>query len=122
MMVGEVAAAGAIGAVLRYVIDRSIQSRMTAGFPFGILVINVSGSLFLGTLTGSALHHGLSSVWATVIGSGFVGSYTTFSTFTFDTYRMLTGDEPRKALANVAITLMAGLGAAAGGLAIGSLT
>ena len=57
-------------------------------FPFGTMVINLTGSFVLGLLTGSALHHGVSSTWLTVVGTGLIGAYTTFSTFTFDTVRL----------------------------------
>jgi CrcB protein len=121
MMVAGLMAAGAIGAVLRYLLDRLIQGRMRSDFPYGTLVINVSGSLILGFLTGAALHHGLAASWVTVLGTGLIGAYTTFSTFTFDTVRLLGSDAPSAAVANVVVSLVAGLGAAAAGLALGGV-
>jgi CrcB protein len=114
--------AGACGAVLRYVVDRTVQERVPSDFPLGILLVNVSGSLLLGVLTGSALHHGISSAWLTVDGTGFVGSYTTFSTFTFDSVRLAEGGQWAYCLVNVVLSLAAGIGAAAAGLALGSVT
>lgn len=122
MILGGLVAAGALGAVLRYLVDRAVQARSESDFPFGTLVVNVSGSLVLGFLTGSALHHGLAPGWSTVLGTGLVGAYTTFSTFTYDTVRLLGDDSPVSAVANLAASLVAGLAAAAAGLALGALT
>jgi CrcB protein len=116
------ALAGSVGAVLRYTVDQLIQQRRRSDFPSGILVVNVSGSLVLGLLVGSSLHHGVSPYWVTVAGTGLVGAYTTFSTFTFDTSALLERRRWRPAVANVVVSLGAGLGAAALGLALGSLT
>jgi CrcB protein len=114
--------AGAVGAVLRYLADRVIQPRTGSTFPLGILVVNLSGSLVLGVLAGSAAHHGVSAAWLTVAGTGLVGAYTTFSTFTFDTVHLLENGEWGATVLNVAVSLVAGLGAAGLGLALGSLT
>ena len=67
-------------------------------------------------------HHGLSTAWLTVLGTGLIGAYTTFSTFTFDTVRLLENAEWSPGVANVAVSVVLGLGAAALGLALGSLT
>ncbi len=127
MIIGELAVAGAVGAVLRYLVDHLVQHRLAPGragpeFPLGTMAVNVSGSFALGLLVGSGLHHGVSATWVTVGGTGLIGSYTTFSTFTFDTVR-LAGDGRRATAAlNVMTSLAFGLGAAAVGLALGSLT
>jgi CrcB protein len=113
--------AGAAGAVLRYLVDRYVQGRVESDFPYGTVVINVTGSLVLGFLTGSALHHGLSATWVTVLGTGLCGAYTTFSTFSYDTFRLLGSDAPASALTNVLVSVVAGLGAAVAGLALGTL-
>jgi CrcB protein len=122
VIVAGLMVAGAVGAVLRYLVDRLIQRRMRSDFPYGTLAINVSGSLILGFLTGAALHHGLAIAWVTVLGTGLIGAYTTFSTFTFDTNALLERRRWRPATVNVVVSLGAGLGAAALGLALGSLT
>ncbi len=122
MIVLGVMVAGACGAVLRYTVDHVVQRRAGSDFPLGTLVINVSGSLALGFLTGSALHHGVSATWLTVAGTGLIGAYTTFSTFTFDTVRLAEGERWGLSLLNVAVSIVLGLGAAALGLAIGSAT
>jgi fluoride exporter len=117
-----VTVAGACGAVLRYLVDHVVQRRLDAGFPLGILVVNLSGSLVLGLLTGSAVHHGVSPTWLTVAGTGLIGAYTTFSTFTFDSVRLAEDRRWGAAALNVGVSLGLGLGAAAVGLALGSLT
>jgi CrcB protein len=114
--------AGACGAVLRYSVDHVVQRRAGSDFPLGTLVINISGSLVLGFLTGSALHHGVSAPWLTVAGTGLIGAYTTFSTFTFDSVRLAEGDRWGLAVLSVVAGVSLGLGAAALGLALGSAT
>jgi CrcB protein len=122
MIIAGLVMAGALGAVLRYVVDRTVQRRSRSTFPLGILVVNLSGSLVLGVLAGSAAHHGVSAAWLTVAGTGLVGAYTTFSTFTFDTVHLLESREWAPSAVNMVVSLGAGLGAAALGLALGSLT
>lgn len=121
MIIGGLMIAGGAGAVLRYLIDRFVQGKVESDFPYGTLLINVTGSLVLGFLTGSALHHGLASNWVTVFGTGLIGAYTTFSTFTYDTFRLFGSDAPAAAVTNVLVSLVAGLGAAIAGLALGTL-
>ena len=122
MIILGLAVAGAIGAVLRYGVDHRVQRRSGSSFPFGILVVNVSGSLVLGVLVGSAAHHGVSGDWLTVAGTGLIGAYTTFSTFTFDTVRLGENGRWGSSALNVAVSIGVGIGAAAAGLALGSLT
>ncbi|HEX3840056.1 MAG TPA: fluoride efflux transporter CrcB [Acidimicrobiales bacterium] len=121
MTVAGLMIAGAAGAVLRYLVDRYVQGKVASDFPYGTLVINVSGSLVLGFLTGSALHHGLSASWVTVLGTGLIGAYTTFSTFTYDSFRLLGSDGAATALTNILVSMVVGLGAAVAGLALGTL-
>jgi fluoride exporter len=112
--------AGGIGAVLRYLVDHLVQRRAGSEFPVGTMVINLSGSFVLGVLTGSALHHGVSAAWLTVVGTGLIGAYTTFSTFTFDSVRLAEADRWGLSLVNVVASIGFGLGAAGLGLALGS--
>jgi fluoride exporter len=121
MILTGVIVAGACGAVLRYLVDHAVQKRAGSGFPLGTLTINVTGSFVLGLLSASALHHGVSAAWLTVVGTGFVGAYTTFSTFAFDTVRLAEAGRWRPAVLNVALSIGAGLAAAALGLALGSI-
>ncbi len=110
--------AGAIGAPLRYLLDGLVGDRTDAVVPWGILLVNVSGSFVLGVVTGLALHHGLGRTPRIVIGTGFCGAFTTFSTFTYETVRLIEADRRREALVNVAMSLGLGLAAAAAGLAL----
>lgn len=121
MIIAGLMIAGAAGAVLRYLVDRSVQGQVESDFPYGTVVINVTGSLVLGFLTGLALHRGLSATWVTVLGTGLCGAYTTFSTFSYDSFRLLSRDASTGAVANVLVSVVAGLGAAIAGLALGTL-
>jgi CrcB protein len=80
--------AGGVGAIARYVVDSSIQIRRTADFPVGTLVINVSGSLLLGILTGLVIAHGADHQVRTIAGVGFCGGYTTFSAASLESVRL----------------------------------
>ncbi|WP_167193877.1 fluoride efflux transporter CrcB [Brevibacterium pigmentatum] len=83
------AAAGGLGASSRMLIDGLIKSGMSAALPWGTIIINVSGSLVLGLLTGLAGANLLPEAWHLVLGTGFLGGYTTFSTASFETIRLL---------------------------------
>ena len=110
--------AAGIGAPARYVLDGLVTGRMGGSFPWGTLVVNVSGSFVLGGVTGLALIHGLDPRLRLVLGTGFCGSFTTFSTFTFETVRLIEEGAAVLALRNVLGSLLAGAGAAAAGMAI----
>lgn len=113
-------AAGA-GAVARYLIDVSVRRRTAGAFPWGTLVVNVSGSLLLGLLTGFGLQHGLSTTGGLVLGTGFCGAYTTFSTFSFETVKLLEEGAMGAALRNAVGNLAACALAAAAGLGLTAL-
>lgn len=81
--------AGGVGAVLRFVVDSSIRAAWPTRFPTGTAVINVSGSFALGLLTGVVEHHLLAGDWLPVIGTGLLGGYTTFSTASVETVRLI---------------------------------
>jgi CrcB protein len=113
-----VALASAVGAPARYLVDRLIAARNRGAFPWGTLVINVSGAFLLGLLVGMGAHHGLSKRTVVVLGTGFCGAYTTFSTFSVETVRLVEERAFGKAAMNVAVSLGAGLLAAAAGLGL----
>jgi fluoride exporter len=113
--VGFVAAA-AIGAPVRYVVDGYVQERFDGSLPLGTFVVNISGSFLLGLVAGLALHHGLGGGAKTVLGTGFLGAYTTFSTFTFETIRLVEDGSMTEALGTGAASLAVGCVAAAVGL------
>jgi CrcB protein len=105
---------GGGGAVLRYLIDAWVDRRLETAFPLGTFVINSTGSFALGLLTGL---HATSAVLF-VVGTGLIGSFTTFSTWVFETQRL--AEEGKRAVAgwNVALTLAAGLAAGGAGWAL----
>jgi len=106
---------GGAGSVLRFLVDRWVASRFGPNFPFGTLVINVSGAVILGFLTGLALGRDQ----ALLAGTAAVGSYTTFSTWMFETERLAEDRELGQASANVVVSLVLGVAAAALGNWIG---
>lgn len=114
-----VAAGGFVGAPSRYLLDRSINRRFESDLPWGTFLVNVSGSFILGLLTGLSLANHLAPLAKALMGTGFCGAYTTFSTFTYETIRLLEVGQYLEALANVAVSLVSGLIGAAIGLAIG---
>lgn len=120
-LVCGIAAAGAVGAAARFVVDGTVTARRAGPFPLAILLINVTGSLLLGLLTGLTEHHGLPHPWLAVLGTGFCGGFTTFSTASFAGVRLAQGGRPVLAAYNVLGTLALCTAAAAGGLALTSV-
>ena len=109
-----IAAAGGVGAVARFVWDGHLRSRAT-DYPVGTAIINLTGSLLLGFVTGLALSQLLSAPWALVLGTGFLGGYTTFSTASVETVRLAQERRRLAALLNglgllVASVVLAGIG------------
>ena len=112
-----VAVAGGAGATVRHAVDRFVATRARPPFPFGIFIVNVSGSFLLGLLVGAA-----ASGWTLqLLGTAFLGSYTTFSTWMLDTDRLARDHPPRHAFLNLALPQTVGLLAAALGWWLGSL-
>jgi CrcB protein len=81
--------AGGVGAALRLILDGLIRARTTSSYPVGTTVINVTGSFLLGLVTGLATSQLVSHQWQLVVGTGFLGGYTTFSTASFETVRLI---------------------------------
>lgn len=109
----------AVGAPLRYLSDRAVQVRHDTIFPWGTFAVNVVGSLILGVLTGAIIVGGASQQVQLVLGTGFCGALTTYSTFTYETLRLLEDDARFFAAANVVASIVAGVGSAFLGVAIG---
>jgi len=113
-----VAAAGGVGAASRLFLDGLVRTRVGGGFPVGTTIINVSGSLLLGFVTGLAMNHLLAPQWSVVIGVGLLGGYTTFSTASFETVRLAQSRRYGAALANGIGMLVAAVAASGLGLAL----
>jgi len=111
--------AGAAGAVARFWLGSYITLRTDSPFPWGTFVINITGSFALGFLTGAGLGRSLSRAWLVPASTGFLGAYTTFSTWCLETVRLVEGGSPLPALLNVLASAVAGLVAAALGLYLG---
>ena len=119
MIIVGLLVAGGSGALLRYEVELGVRRRLGPGFPFGTLLINVSGSFVLGLLVGLAEHNGVRPDVVTVLGTGLLGAYTTFSTFTFDIVGLTERGRVGAAAANLGASLVLGLAGAALGLAAG---
>lgn len=108
-------AAGGLGAVARFVLDGVIRTRARGPLPLGTMTINISGSLLLGLLTGLALAAAMPASSFLIAGTGFLGGYTTFSTASSETVRLLHAGETRAALlAGVGTALISLAGAGTG--------
>ncbi|WP_055533475.1 fluoride efflux transporter CrcB [Streptomyces graminilatus] len=108
---------GMIGAPLRYLTDRIVQSRHDTVFPWGTLAVNVTGCLILGLLAGGAPGQNLQLF----LGTGLCGALTTYSTFSYETLRLTEGGAGLLAAANVLGSVVAGLGAAFAGVWVGGV-
>ncbi|WP_456787658.1 fluoride efflux transporter CrcB [Cellulomonas sp. P5_C5] len=113
-----VALLGGVGAATRFMVDGAVRSRWTRVFPLATLVVNVSGSLLIGLLTGAHLYHGLGPRMLLVAATGFCGGYTTFSTAMVETVRLIQAGEARRATANALGSLLLCLAAAALGVGV----
>lgn len=117
MTVLLIAVAGGLGAATRLVIDGLVRHRVSSTFPWATIGINVTGSFLLGLLVGL----GAGESWHDVVGTGFLGGYTTFSTASFETAGLLLERRPLAAAANGLGVLVACVAAAAGGYALGGI-
>jgi CrcB protein len=118
MTVLLVAVAGALGALARFAVHGLVQSRTASRFPFGIFVVNMVGSFMLGIVVGLVVAQGVDPDLRVVVGTGFIGAYTTFSTFSYDTVGLWESGATRAALVNALGSVGLGLVAATAGLAI----
>ena len=115
MIVALALVAGAVGAVTRFVLDATVKRRWRSSFPLATAVINITGSLLLGVLAGLVLFHGQPSVWQTIVGTGFCGGYTTFSTASFETVGLVQRGRSAYALLNAVGSLLLSVAACAAG-------
>ncbi|AZZ53804.1 fluoride efflux transporter FluC [Rathayibacter festucae] len=113
-----IALAGGVGAAARLVLDGVARSLIPVRWPVGTLLINVSGSLLLGVVTGLALTGALDDSWRLVLGTGVLGGFTTFSTASVEAARMLLERRWAAGLGYGLGMWAAALAAAAAGLAL----
>lgn len=118
-LVLAVAAGGFVGAPSRYLLDRAVSRRVESDMPLGTLAVNGTGSFLLGLLTGLDLAGRLTGLGDAFLGTGFCGAFTTFSTFSFETVRLLEDGRLFDAAQNVVVSAIAGLALAAAGVALG---
>ena len=108
----------AVGAPLRYLTDRAVQARHDTVFPWGTFAVNVFGSLILGLITGAVVAGAAPNSLQLLVGVGFCGALTTYSTFSYETLRLVEDGALVYAVANVVISVAAALGAAYTGAAL----
>ncbi|MFC3980966.1 fluoride efflux transporter CrcB [Streptosporangium jomthongense] len=106
-----VLAGAAVGAPLRYLTDRTVQARHDTVFPWGTFTVNVSGSIVLGLLAGAALSGAVGTEIQLLVGTGFCGALTTYSTFSYETLQLAENGARFYAVVNVVASVVAGLGA-----------
>ena len=111
-----VVVAGGLGAAGRYTIDYMITQRVGGRLPWGTAVVNLSGSLALGLLAGMAMRINLSQDLAIIVGGGFLGAYTTFSTWMYQSLQLMENGRWAAAAVNVFGSALAGGAAAMLGL------
>jgi CrcB protein len=111
-----VAVLGGLGALARWSLDGLVSARWGRQFPLGTLAVNLSGAFLLGLLVGA----GLQGRALLLAGTATLGAYTTFSTWMFESHRLGEDGEHRLAVANLAVSLAAGLLAALAGRAVGT--
>lgn len=110
---------GAFGAMARYAIDGFVDHRNTGQFPWGIFAVNIIGCFLIGLLMAWATERWAPHTgWRLALGVGFLGAFTTFSAFSYDTIRLLEDGAVGLAITYVAATVAVGLGAAWAGLAL----
>ncbi|MFG6402681.1 fluoride efflux transporter CrcB [Microbacterium sp. P04] len=115
-----ISVAGGVGAALRFIVDGTVKAHTRTTFPVGTMLINLSGSFLLGFVTEIALVGIFPDAWRLVIGTGLLGGYTTFSTASFESIRLIQQRRYGAAVTNsVGMLILAVLAALAGvGLAM----
>jgi len=107
---------GGAGAIARFLLDAAVAQRAGRSFPWGTLAVNLSGTLCLGIIAGAAV----SDDAARLASTGFLGAYTTFSTWALESHRLGEESRERLGLANLLVSLLAGLAMAWLGQRIGA--
>ena len=108
--------AGGAGALARFALDAAVGARAASAFPFGTLAVNLTGALVLGVLVGASLDGN----GYRIAGTGFIGAYTTFSTWAFESQRLSEDGQLRIGALNLFASIVLGLGTAWLGRKIGA--
>jgi CrcB protein len=111
----------AVGAPGRYLVDRAIQARHDSLMPWGTMLVNVVGSFVVGLLAGLSSTREVPAALVLALGTGLCGALTTYSTFSYETFRLFEDGARLYALLNVGLSLLAGLGFAVIGYALGTI-
>jgi CrcB protein len=118
VLIAGIALLGGLGALARFALDGAVSRRAALqGFPLGTLAVNLSGAFVLGVLSGA----GVGGDVLTLAGTALIGSYTTFSTWMLESQRLGEDGQPALLWANIAVSLLLGLGAFALGHALGTV-
>lgn len=112
---------GFLGAIARYALGSYIGSRYGVRFPLGTFIINVSGSFLIGLILALLARTTASAYWRYLIPIGFIGAYTTFSTFEYETLRAMQDGQVMTGLLNVGLSLVVGFIAVWAGATIGQV-
>lgn len=118
----SIAAGGALGAVSRFCLGNLISRIIGSALPYGTFVINIVGCFFMGLIMTMIIERGmLSAAWRLFLCVGFLGGFTTFSSFGYETLMLLQEEKIVAALAYVGGSIILGLMSAALGVAVGKL-
>ena len=117
LVVAGIGLLGGAGALLRFLVDGAVATRLGRALPYGTLAVNVSGSLALGVLVGASVTGDAARLAAT----GLIGAFTTFSTWAFETHRLAEDGQLRAGAINVLVSLALGLLAAWMGRYLGGM-
>lgn len=112
-----VALGAAVGAPARHLVDAAVRRRWPGQFPWGTLVVNVSGCLLLGVVAGA----GVGPPWAALLATGLCGAFTTWSTLALDVVMLAKARASRTAVLDALASLIAGLAAVTVGIELGAL-
>lgn len=108
---------GGVGAIVRFLLDGAVANRAGRSFPWGTLVVNLTGSLLVGVLAGAALDE----AEYRLAGTGLLGAFTTFSTWALESHRLGEDGELRLGAANFAVSLVLGIAAVWSGRHLGGV-
>jgi fluoride exporter len=120
-LAAAVAVAGALGAIARFLVDAAVSRSTRGDFPWGTALVNILGSLLLGLLVGAGAARALPGELQIAVGGGFLGAFTTYSTWMVQCVELIERKANRTAIAYAVGSLFAGVVAAAVGLALGAL-